>query len=80
MFGQIDFDFISESLLEEKYGGTEGGFTMGKMKYDAVVVPGCETLRESTVKALSEFEKVDGKVIFMGQAPRHVGAKESDDG
>ena len=80
LFGQIDFDFISESLLEEKYGGTEGGFTMGKMKYDAVVVPGCETLRESTVKALSEFDKVGGKVIFMGQAPRLVGAKESDDG
>ncbi len=80
LFGQIDFDFISESLLEEKYGGTDGGFTMGKMKYAAVVVPGCETLRESTVKALSEFEKAGGKVIFMGSAPKLVGAKVSDEG
>lgn len=80
LFGQIDFDFISESLLKDQYCGTDGGFNVGQMKYDAVVVPGCETLRKSTLDALSEFEKAGGKIIFMGSAPRLIDAKKSSGG
>lgn len=80
LLGQIDFDFICESLLKDQFGGTDGGFNVGKMKYDAIVVPGCETLRASTLNALSEFEKAGGKVIFMGNAPKLTNAKKSDDG
>ncbi len=80
LFGQIDFDFISESLLKDQFGGTDGGFNVGIMKYDAIIVPGCETLRQSTLDALNEFEKSGGKIIFMGSAPSLIGAKKSDDG
>lgn len=80
LFGQIDFDFISESLLKEQFCGAKDGFCVGNMKYDAIVVPGCETLRKSTLDALREFEKNGGKIIFMGNAPSFIDAKKSDDG
>ncbi|MBR2328787.1 MAG: hypothetical protein IKA58_02760, partial [Clostridia bacterium] len=51
---------------------------VGKMAYDAIVVPGCETLRSSTLARLEEFRNAGGELIFMGDAPRYADAKESD--
>ncbi len=78
LYGTLDFDFISESLLKEQFNGTDGGFNVGKMKYDVVVVPGCETLRATTLKALADFTDKGGKVIFMGEVPGYVDAEASD--
>ena len=51
LFGLIDFDFISESLLPELYEDRKNGkFNVGAMGYDVIVVPGCETLRSTTVE------------------------------
>lgn len=80
LFGQIDFDFISESLLKDTFEETAEGFKVGKMQYDAIVVPGCETLRESTLCALRKFKNNGGKIIFMGSAPTLIDAKKSDEG
>ena len=67
--GSIDFNFISESLLPELCESGCAPLKVGKMEYDAVVVPDCETLRSTTLERLEAFRKAGGKLIFMGNAP-----------
>ncbi|MBQ8719641.1 MAG: hypothetical protein IJY65_01245 [Clostridia bacterium] len=73
----LDFDYVSESLLKDIFVPTDEGFRVGEMTYDAVVVPACETLRATTLAALTEFADRGGKVIFMGDAPTLVDAQPS---
>lgn len=76
--GNIDFDFICESTLKDQC--RKGGFPLqvGKMAYEAIIVPGCITLRESTVKLLEQFQKCGGKLIFLGSMPRCMDGKPTD--
>ncbi len=67
--GSIDFDFISESLLPTLCEKGSAPLKVGKMEYDAIIVPGCETLRKTTVERLEAFRDCGGKLIFMGDAP-----------
>ena len=77
--GTIDFDYISESLLPEQYRATDDAtLGVGRMQYDAVVVPGLETIRATTLDALETFVDKGGKLIFMGACPKFVDAVESD--
>lgn len=50
------------------------------MKYDVIVVPGCETLRSSTLDRLEKFREDGGRVIFLGEAPTLENAQPSDRG
>lgn len=77
--GSIDFNFISESLLPSLCENAGAPLKVGKMEYDAIVVPGCETLRRSTLERLEKFAEAGGKLIFMGDAPYLVDAKYCDD-
>lgn len=70
----VDFDFISESLLPSQCQKPGAPLQVGEMTYDAVVIPGCETLRSTTVKTLSAFRDQGGALIFLGEAPRLVDA------
>lgn len=80
LFGTVDFDFISESLLPSQYGGCTGNtLAVGEMRYETILVSGCETLRSSTVKILKEFVKNGGKVVFVGEMPKYVDAQASDE-
>ncbi len=79
LFGTMDFDFVSESLLPEQYAKSDSGLCVGKMKYDVVVVPDCLTLRRTTLDILTEFESKGGRVIFAGECPKYVDAEKSDD-
>ncbi|MBO4216998.1 MAG: hypothetical protein J5940_03550 [Clostridia bacterium] len=79
LYGTLDFDFICESNLPDQFKGTEGGFTVGEMKYDTVIVPGCETMRSSTLSLLEKYIKAGGKVIVMGEAPKYLDAVPSDE-
>lgn len=77
--GTIDFDYISESLLQELYQGVyDRKLGVGKMSYSAVVVPPLTTLRQTTVDALYAFVKQGGKVIFTGDCPTLVDGKISE--
>ncbi|MBR6728299.1 MAG: hypothetical protein IKM08_08920, partial [Clostridia bacterium] len=78
LFGTVDFNYICESLLPEqnKVGGAP--LTVGKMAYDVIIVPACETLRSTTLERLEAFQRAGGKLIFMGEAPRYVDAVESE--
>lgn len=78
--GSIDFDFISESLLPSLCDCGSYPLKVGKMEYDAIVVPDCETLRTTTFERLEEFRKQGGKLIFMGDAPVYENAVISERG
>ena len=75
--GGLDFDFISESLLPIQCEQGGAPLRVGEMAYDAIVVPGCKTLRASTLERLEAFRDMGGKLIFLGEAPRYVEAVES---
>ncbi|MCI8387713.1 MAG: hypothetical protein HFE63_04530 [Clostridiales bacterium] len=79
LFAQLDFDFISESLLPEQYNGSsDGELAVGVMKYKAVVVPAIETMRSSTLEVLEKFKAAGGKIIFMGDCPKYIDAVPND--
>lgn len=81
LFANIDFDFICESLLPSQYVPSEDTrIRVGKMSYAAVIVPACETLRSTTVKALAEFRENGGKLIFLGKCPVYIDAVEDKEG
>ncbi len=76
--GLIDFNYISESLLPDQCQKGSAPLTVGQMKYDAVIVPACETLRSTTVERLEAFCEAGGKLIFAGRVPTLVDAIPSD--
>ena len=79
LFGSVDFDFIAESLLPAQCAEGSAPLTVGRMKYDVVIVPGCETLRATTCERLREFRRAGGRLIFMGSAPKYLDAVPSDE-
>lgn len=78
LFGLIDYNYISESLLPIQCEKATAPFNVGQMRYDAVIVPGCETLRSTTVERLEAFQAAGGKLIFAGDIPTLVDAIPSD--
>ena len=78
--GLIDFDYICESTLPNQLAEITDTLQVGKMKYSAIVVAGCETLRRSTLEILEEYQQAGGKIIFVGDAPKYIDAKKSDEG
>ena len=79
LFGMMDFDYISEALLPDLYTpSTDGKLHVGEMAYDAVVMPGLETVRSTTLDALEHFRDAGGKLVFMGDCPRYVDAVISE--
>lgn len=78
LYGLLDFDFLSEALLEEWQQEGEEGFTAGAMRYDAILVPGCMTLRSHTLERLQEFADRGGRVILAGQIPSMIDASPDE--
>ena len=74
---QLDFDFICESQLPS-LADEKDARKVGRMHYDAIVVPAALTLRGTTVAFLEKFRENGGSVIFMGACPQFVDAKPSD--
>ena len=79
LFGTMDFDFISEALLPSQNKKTVGAkLAVGQMKYDAIVLPGMETIRQSTLDILQAFIRRGGKVVIMGDAPTCIDAQKAE--
>lgn len=76
----IDFDFISESLLPEQCPRGGAPLQVGAMAYDTILVPGCETLRSTTLERLEAFAAAGGQLIFLGDAPKYENAIPSGRG
>ncbi|KAJ9136583.1 Glycoside hydrolase family 2 [Pleurostoma richardsiae] len=78
LHGLLDFDFISESLLPDQFGGVSGKkLRVGKCRYEVVILPNLLTIRSTTVKILSRFMELGGSVIVAGSAPKLVDAQEA---
>lgn len=75
LFGTLDFDYISEGLIHELWDGRQ----MGVMDYDIILIPGCVTLRKTTLDMLKDFLNLGKQVLFLGEVPGLVDAKESSD-
>lgn len=78
LFGLIDFDFISESLFPSLCEKASNPIKVGKMQYDVIIVPSCETLRSTTIDRLEDFAEAGGKLIFAGDLPKYADAKPTD--
>jgi hypothetical protein len=79
LYAFLDFDFISESLLPEQANAPkQGGFAVGEMEYDTILVPGLRTIRSSTLARLEAFAEAGGSVIFAGEIPSLVDAEPSE--
>ena len=80
LLGCIDFDFICESLLPDQCECGSSPLKVGKMAYDVIVVPECETLRSTTLERLEDFLSDGGHLIFMGDSPKYENAAPSERG
>lgn len=79
LFGLIDFDYICESLLPSQCSVKETDvLQVGQMQYEAIVVPGCVTLRSSTLESLEAFARGGGHVIFVGEPAPYMDAQPSN--
>lgn len=78
LFGLVDFDFVSEGLLENlsQEKTISGKFQVGDMAYSVIVVPECHTLRHNTIKLLKNFLDNGGNVIFLGEGPQFIEGKK----
>ena len=80
LFGGIDFDFISESLLPDLCKEAGAPLQVGQMQYDVILVPGCETLRGTTLERLEKFQEDGGNLMFVGELPTLQDALPSERG
>lgn len=79
LFGQIDFDFICESLLPELCPKGDAPLQVGEMAYDVIIIPGSHTLRSSTVERLEAFVQAGGSLLLLGDDPRLIDALPAED-
>lgn len=81
LYGTLDFDYLSESLLFEQcmnfMNQPTNKLFVGEMEYTTVIVPNMETIRSTTLDILEKFHEYGGKVLFIGKVPHLVDAKES---
>ncbi|MDR1735069.1 MAG: hypothetical protein LBR73_09360 [Oscillospiraceae bacterium] len=75
LYNLTDFDYVCESLLPTQFQSGGEGFRIGEMTYKTVLVPNCETLRQTTLDALQDFKARGGQVIFLGLTPTHIDAR-----
>ena len=74
---QCDFDFGDEMLLAE-HGSIDGGkLRISKALYDVVVVPELDTIFDSTLKLLQQFEKAGGTVLWLKKRPDMIEGEKS---
>ena len=75
----IDFDYGEEQMMEahasvDRDPDGKPVLRVGQMSYRTVIVSGMETIRPTTLKLLSDFAAVGGKIIFAGDIPDYVNA------
>lgn len=71
LFGLLDFDYIAESLIPS----LESDGKLGAMEYDVILVPGCKTIRSTTLEFLQRLQKRGKEIVFVGEVPQLVDAK-----
>lgn len=78
LFHHFDFDCIAESLVDTLYKATsDNTLHIGTMQYGIVIIPELDTIRQTTVDMLAEFQSRGGKLIFIGTPAGHVDGNRS---
>lgn len=72
LLGQMDFDYIAESLLPGQCPKGGAPLQVGEMAYDVIIVPRLRTIRKTTLDRLAAFAHDGGQIILVGQPPDHV--------
>ena len=75
----IAFDLGSEILLAERGKVSGGKLKLGKVAYQAVVLPEMLTIRSTTLALLQEFQSSGGTVIFASNAPERIDGEAIQD-
>lgn len=72
--GLIDFDFVSEGMLAKMPPkvSRDGRLVVGRMQYQAVILPHLRTIRSTTLMPLLRFARQGGRLIIAGQLPDRV--------
>lgn len=79
LFGQIDFDFIAESLLPDLCPAPASApIRVGQCAYELIIVPSLRTIRATTLERLEAFHAAGGQIVFAGEIPSLVDAVPSD--
>lgn len=73
----LDYDYICESQLPS-LSHSQDPCRVGEMRYDAILIPGCLSLRQTTLDHLEKFRKAGGKVVFAGSCPGYVDGVKND--
>lgn len=73
----LDYDYICESQLPQ-LSDENDPCRVGQMRYEAILIPGCLSLRRSTLEYLEKFQKAGGKVVFAGSCPGYVDGVKND--
>jgi len=74
-----DFHFGDELILERKGRAAGDELVVGECRYRLVVVPDATNLRKSTVRLLSRFRELGGRIVFAGRVPELVDGEPSGD-
>ncbi len=77
LHGLVDFDFISESLLPDQFGGyADKKLHVGACAYDVIILSNLRTLRSTTFRlAVQGFLQAGGDVIVAGEIPTLIDAQ-----
>lgn len=78
--GHVDFDYGDEDILSRHGRAIRRGkprLRVGRARYDAVLVPKMETIRQTTLALLSDFADAGGRVFFLGDPPSRLDAAAS---
>ena len=78
LLASFNFDYISEALLPELCKNPTCPLKVGNMEYDTILLDNCETLRDTTIAALTAFADNGGRLIISGRVPHMMLAEESD--
>ncbi len=76
--GQIDFDYISESLFPSQCDITDiltDALPVGEMRYEVILLPAMQTMRSTTLDRLCAFADKGGRILLVGSEPTLVDAK-----
>lgn len=75
----LDFDFGDEIILSEIAAIREKHLIVGSGEYETIIVPPVESLFRSTLDLLERFSEAGGNIIWMGDAPRLVEGRPSQE-
>ncbi len=79
LFGQIDYDYLCESLLPVQCPEASNPLRAGEMAYESIIVPDILTMRSSTLERLTAFQKQGGTLICLGEAPACIDGRQASE-